>query len=52
MAYTISNTVIKNPSKACINRLRKMGEEKGKRLAKIQERLEKGEYENATVIHV
>lgn len=52
MAYTISNTVIKNPSKACINRLRKMGEEKAKRLAKIQERWEKGEYENATVIHV
>lgn len=29
-----------------------MGEEKAKRLAKIQERWEKGEYENATVIHV
>ena len=29
-----------------------MGEEKAKRLAKIQERWENGEYENATVIHV
>ena len=52
MAYTISNTVIKNPTKACMRRLRKMGEEKAKRLAKIQERWENGEYENATVIHV
>lgn len=52
MAYTISDTVIKNPTKACMNRLRKMGEEKAKRLAKIQERWENGEYENATVIHV
>lgn len=52
MAYTISNTVIKNPTKACINRLRKMGIEKAKRLAKIQERWENGEYDNASVIHV
>jgi hypothetical protein len=52
MAYTISNTVIKNPTKACINRLRKMGIEKAKRLAKIQERWDNGEYDNATVIHV
>ena len=52
MAYTISNTVIKNPTKACIKRLRKMGIEKAKRLAKIQERWDNGEYDNATVIHV
>ena len=52
MAYTISNTIIKNPTKSCMDRLRKMGEEKAKRLSRIQERWEKGEYKNAEIIHV
>ena len=52
MAYTISNTIIKNPTKNCVDRLRKIGEEKAKRLSRIQERWEKGEYKNAEIIHV
>ena len=28
MAYTFSDIVIKNPTKACMDRLRKIGEEK------------------------
>ena len=52
MAYTISNTIIKNPTKNCVDRLRKIGEEKANRLSRIQERLEKGEYKNAEIIHV
>jgi hypothetical protein len=35
-----------------MDRLRKMGEEKAKRLSKIQERWENGEYNHAEVIHV
>lgn len=52
MSYTISDIVIKNPTKACMERLRKMGEEKARRLAKIQERWDNGEYKDAKVIHV
>jgi len=52
MSYTISDIVIKNPTKACMERLRKMGEEKARRLAKIQERWDNGEYKDARVIHV
>lgn len=52
MAYTVSDIVIKNPTKACMDRLRKIGEEKAKRLAKVQERWEKGEYKNVEIIHV
>jgi hypothetical protein len=52
MSYTVSDIVIKNPTKACMEKLRKMGEEKARRLAKIQERWEKGEYKDATLIHV
>lgn len=52
MAYTISNTIIKNPTKTCLDKSRKMGEEKAKRLSQIQECWEKGEYKNAEVIHV
>jgi hypothetical protein len=52
MAYTISNTIIKNPTKECIDRLRMMGEKKAQRLADIQQRWENGEYENVKTILV
>ena len=52
MAYTISNTVIKNPTKACVERLRKIGEQKAQRLSEIQQRWEKGEYDNVPVVNV
>lgn len=52
MAYTISNTIIKNPTQKCVDRLRKMGEEKAKRLSRIQKRWEDGEYKNAEIVHV
>ena len=52
MSYTISDIVIKNPTKDCMERLRKMGEEKARRLSRIQERWENGEYKDATLIRV
>ncbi len=52
MAYTISNTIIKNPTRACVERLRKMGEQKAQRLAEIQQRWEKGEYNHVPVVNV
>ena len=52
MAYTISNTIIKNPTRACIDRLHRIGEQKAQRLTEIQLRWEKGEYANVPVINV
>ena len=43
---------IKNASRAVLNRMRKMGEEKAKRLQNIQERWDKGDYKDVEVVQL
>jgi len=52
MAYMVNDILIENPTKSCMDRLRRIGVEKAKRLSKIQERWEKGEYKDIEVIRV
>ena len=52
MAYTISDIVIKNPTRACMDRLRKIGVEKARRQDIIQKRWENGEFKEVEVIQV
>jgi DNA uptake protein ComE-like DNA-binding protein len=48
----IEYITIKNASRATLNRLRKIGVEKAKRLQTIQERWEAGDYKDVEMVHV
>jgi DNA uptake protein ComE-like DNA-binding protein len=48
----IEYITVKNASKATLNKLHKIGVEKAKRLQRIQERWEAGEYSDVEIIHV
>lgn len=52
MAYTISNTIIENPTEACIQKLKKWGEMKALRLLDIQRRWDNGEYQHNQVVNL
>ena len=52
MAYTITHTVVKNPTKAMVQRLRQIGLVKAQRLEKMKEHWENGDYENVEVIRL
>lgn len=43
---------IKNASKKMLNRMRQIGIEKAERLQKIQERWDKGDYENVEIVQL
>ena len=52
MAYTITHTLIKNAPRRTLDRLRQIGEEKAKRLQKMKENWEKGDYNNVEVVRL
>ena len=52
MSYSITHTLIKRPSRKTLDQLRQIGEEKAKRLQRMKERWEIGDYENVEVVHL